>query len=317
MQDFLFFLGRFHVLVLHLPIGIAIAAVALDWTSRGMRQSALAQASPFLWGAAAISAVATAVLGYLHFAEGSFTGTAASAHRLFGTITALACVAQWWLATRDRGVAGAVRLGVGAVVLALLTLTGHYGGNLTHGSEYLRMGAVTLGTPKSGATSATTTADAALVQELIATGFLVRQVSQIDPRIVVAQSSPSTALDAAALAALAHAAPVVVDLNLANADLDDAELAAIGALTAVTHLRLARNRLTDASASAIAALPALLHLNLYGNGNITDAALATLGGNGSLREIYLWQTAVTAAGVEALRKQRPDVVVDLGAAGQP
>ena len=34
MQDFIFFLGRFHVLVLHLPIGIILAAVALDWIAR-------------------------------------------------------------------------------------------------------------------------------------------------------------------------------------------------------------------------------------------------------------------------------------------
>ena len=60
MQDFVFFLGRFHVLALHLPIGIVIAAVVLDWLARRPRYATLAQASPFLWGAAALSAVFTA-----------------------------------------------------------------------------------------------------------------------------------------------------------------------------------------------------------------------------------------------------------------
>ena len=47
-------------------------------------------AAPLLWGAAAISAVLTAVLGYLHFAEGGFTGPSAEAHGLWGTVTAVA-----------------------------------------------------------------------------------------------------------------------------------------------------------------------------------------------------------------------------------
>ena len=37
MQEFVFFLGRFHVLALHLPIGIVIAAVVLDWLARRPR----------------------------------------------------------------------------------------------------------------------------------------------------------------------------------------------------------------------------------------------------------------------------------------
>src|SRR5688572_6730925 len=113
MQDFVFFLGRFHVLALHLPIGIVIAAVALDWIARRPRHAALAQASPFLWGAAAISAVFSAVLGYLHFAEGGFTGPSAEAHRLWGTITAVAALDAWWLAARGRARIGVVRLVAG------------------------------------------------------------------------------------------------------------------------------------------------------------------------------------------------------------
>ncbi len=137
MQDFVFFLGRFHVLALHLPIGIVIAAVVLDWLARRPRYAALAQASPFLWGAAAISAVFTAVLGYLHFAEGGFTGPSADAHRFWGTVTAVAALVGWWLAARGRGTVGIARLSAGIAMLALVSITGHYGGNLTHGTTYL------------------------------------------------------------------------------------------------------------------------------------------------------------------------------------
>src|SRR5262245_50930518 len=136
MQDFVFFLGRFHVLALHLPIGIVIAAVVLDWLARRPRYAALAGAAPLLWALAAGSAVLTAALGYLHFGEGGFTGPAAEAHRLWGTIPAVASIAGWWLA-RNGGRAGGVRLAAGVAMLVLVSLTGHYGGNLTHGTTFL------------------------------------------------------------------------------------------------------------------------------------------------------------------------------------
>ncbi len=64
-------------------------------------------------------------------------------------------------------------------------------------------------------------------------------------------SSPGTALEAPALEALAAAAAEIVDLNLADTALDDADLQAIGALPAATHLRLARNGLTDDGARRV------------------------------------------------------------------
>ena len=455
MQDFVFFVGRFHVLALHLPIGIVIAAVGLDWASRRPRYAGLAQASPFFWGGAAISAVFTAALGYMHFVEGGFTGASAEAHRFWGTLTAVAALGSWWLAARGRGVpAGAMRLVDGILMLALVSITGHYGGNLTDGTEFLEeyapsflrslVGAeprrqrpasvaaadpyldvvqplleqrcggchnddkresgfsvgsydstlvggdtgravvpgnleaselfyritlpedddahmpaegktpptpaqieilrwwIAAGAPRettvaavgtgaeiepllaaelglaggeaSAASTAPAAADPGLVEKLFEAGFLVRQVSQQDARLVVAVNSAGKALDGAALAALASAAPQIVDLNLANADLDDVELASIRALPAVTHLRLARNRLTDLAVAGLAALPALEHLNLYGNAGITDDGIAALAASGTLRELFVWQTAVSPDGAARLREKRPGLAVDLGAA---
>jgi uncharacterized membrane protein len=140
MQEFGFFLGRFHVLALHLPIGILIVAVVLDWLARRPRYAQLAGAAPLLWGLAAATAVLTAVLGYLHFGEGGFTGPSAEAHRLWGTVTAVAAIGGWWLAARSAGRAGSAsvsRLAVGVAMLALVTVTGHYGGHLTHGTTFL------------------------------------------------------------------------------------------------------------------------------------------------------------------------------------
>ena len=73
-MNFIFFLGRLHVLVLHLPIGIVVAVFVLEWLSRKEKYRYLQAAAPFLWGAMGLAAVATVALGYMHFAEGGFTG---------------------------------------------------------------------------------------------------------------------------------------------------------------------------------------------------------------------------------------------------
>src|SRR5688572_8435754 len=137
-MDFVYFLGRFHVLVLHLPIGIIVALFVLEYVSRKERYRYLEAASPYLWGATAISALVTVVLGFMHFAEGSFTGPSADQHRFFGTV--VAAIAAIVALLRISSYAPAYKplfMPASVVLLVLVSITGHYGGNLTHGSTYL------------------------------------------------------------------------------------------------------------------------------------------------------------------------------------
>lgn len=137
-MDFVFFLGRFHVLVLHLPIGFIVAVVLLEWLSRKERYRNLEAALPFLWGATAVSALATVLLGYFHFAEGGFEGPSGNQHRLFGTVFAVLATGVALLrSSKFAGQYGPLFLPASAVLLLLVFITGHYGGNLTHGSTYL------------------------------------------------------------------------------------------------------------------------------------------------------------------------------------
>jgi uncharacterized membrane protein len=137
-MDFIFFLGRFHVLVLHLPIGIIVALFVLEYLSRKERYRYLEAASPYLWGATAISAVVTVVLGFMHFAEGSFTGPSGDQHRFYGTVVAV--VAAGVALLRVSSFASSYKplfFPASLVLLVLVSITGHYGGNLTHGSTFL------------------------------------------------------------------------------------------------------------------------------------------------------------------------------------
>lgn len=137
-MSFIYFLGRFHVLVLHVPIGIIIAIVVLEALARREKYRHLEAASPFLWGAAAVTAVVTVVLGYFHYAEGSFGSASGVQHRTFGTALGvlIALVAVLRLSKFAANYAP-VYFPASLLALLLVLITGHYGGNLTHGSTYL------------------------------------------------------------------------------------------------------------------------------------------------------------------------------------
>ena len=137
-MDFVYFLGRFHVLVLHLPIGMIVALFVLEYLSRKERFRYLEAASPYLWIGTAISALVTVLLGFLHFTEGSFTGPSGELHRLYGTVVAV--VATVVALLRVSNFASSYQplfFPASLVLLVLVSITGHYGGNLTHGSTYL------------------------------------------------------------------------------------------------------------------------------------------------------------------------------------
>lgn len=318
MADFAYFLGRFHVLVLHLPIAMILAAATIEWLALGERYRAIASTRPFLWGAAAISSVVTVVLGYLHLAELDLAGDdAAGAHRLYGTSVAVVSIAIAALAVRSAARFAAVRRFASAALVALLVAAGHYGGSLTHGPEFL-LGPLDPSTADARGVESTAVApSSALIARLWDAGFSARAVAESDRRLIVGVASPGRPLGAEAFEVLAEFAAEIVDLNLQNSGVGDAALEGFDRFTALRRLRLSGNRVTDAGLPSLAGLTALEHLNLYGNAEIHDSGLEPLVALPALRELYLWQTGVTDEGVAEFRERRPDVMVHNGAAAVP
>lgn len=137
-MDLIYFLGRFHVLALHIPIGVIVVIFVLEWLTRKEKYQHLQSAAAFLWMAGAASAILTVVLGYMHFAEGGFTGPSGAQHRTFGT--ALAIIITVVAALRVSPFSSnyqPVFFPASILMMVLASITGHYGGNLTHGSTYL------------------------------------------------------------------------------------------------------------------------------------------------------------------------------------
>jgi uncharacterized membrane protein len=131
-----YFLGRLHVVALHVPIGVILMTLLVECLARRERFKALGGLTPVLWVCAAVSAVVTAALGLLHAQEG-ITGASVNLHRAFGlaftAAVVCACVLRFWRVS----VYHTIQLPLGVVLIVLVTLTGHYGGNITHGSAYL------------------------------------------------------------------------------------------------------------------------------------------------------------------------------------
>lgn len=136
-SNFALFLGRFHPLVVHLPIGFLLLAAIFHFGSRRPSFEPLQQAvGPTLF-LGALSAILSAIFGLALADEGGYEGASLSWHKWLGLGVTLVSVITWLAYTeRIKAIAKAKHLLLGAVVL-LLTFTGHQGGNLTHGEGYL------------------------------------------------------------------------------------------------------------------------------------------------------------------------------------
>ncbi len=137
-MELIYFLGRFHVLALHIPIGVLLAVALLELLVRfAPRFAPLRAASSFLWGVAAVSAIGTVILGYMHYTEGGFDGPSVTRHMFWGTTVAVVATIAWGGSLIKEELFHRFAAWVGLALVAMVSVTGHYGGNITHGSTYL------------------------------------------------------------------------------------------------------------------------------------------------------------------------------------
>jgi uncharacterized membrane protein len=135
--NWIYFLGRFHVLAVHLPIGIIYVTVVLEFLARTRRFAGLRAAVGYLWAAAAISAIGTVMLGWMHSTEGGFAAATLARHRALGISVAVLSTGLFFLHLKRPGWYQLSQPATGPLMLILVAITGHYGGDMTHGSTYL------------------------------------------------------------------------------------------------------------------------------------------------------------------------------------
>ena len=134
--DWLQFLGRFHPLLVHLPIGMLVLLPFLELA--GMTRASFREVARLVLQLTLATGAITLVLGIL-LAYGSGVMGATVTRHMGGGI-ALLIELMVWATVRPAWISGKLRRAYPALLAAtLLTLTwtAHQGGSLTHGSDYL------------------------------------------------------------------------------------------------------------------------------------------------------------------------------------
>ncbi|MEM8485647.1 MAG: c-type cytochrome domain-containing protein [Bacteroidota bacterium] len=139
--DILVFLGRFHPLFVHLPISFLLLGALLEVITRMKRYEELRPAVSFVLFLGALSAVVAVVAGLLLAMTGSYGGDDLNWHKWLGIGVAVTAVLAYWLKRRSLKTEDvSMRRAYGGVLAAcsaMLIVASHFGGSLTHGSDYL------------------------------------------------------------------------------------------------------------------------------------------------------------------------------------
>ncbi|NND33392.1 MAG: hypothetical protein HKN76_12445, partial [Saprospiraceae bacterium] len=140
--SFLFdFLGRFHPVIVHFPIVLILATVILEWlfgTFKGPIGLVILRMS-YNWSL--YTAVVSALLGYMLYRSGDYGGQLIEYHMWSGITVAVLMI---WIGNFRRRYKKTHRWrwrqmsrGLLLTAAVLVIITGHQGGSLTHGPEFI------------------------------------------------------------------------------------------------------------------------------------------------------------------------------------
>lgn len=128
------FIARFHVLAVHLPIGVIFLALAMEALGYFTAFSHLRPSIPFVLWIGFLGAVGATVMGYLLMSLEDYSGSAMTLHLWFGL--AVVVLSAFALIFSLRG--NRILTGLGILGAAFTTAaSGHFGGAMVHDADYL------------------------------------------------------------------------------------------------------------------------------------------------------------------------------------
>lgn len=134
------FFGRFHPVILHLPIGLFLGLFVIEIAAHCKCNEALKRSTHVLVWLMAITSVITAYFGLMLASNGDYSGDTLWLHKWLGILFSVAALLVAFfkaLSVRSAGKGAALYRLLMIGLLVLLPIVGHYGGNLTHGKGYL------------------------------------------------------------------------------------------------------------------------------------------------------------------------------------
>ncbi|MDB6140827.1 MAG: putative rane protein [Verrucomicrobiaceae bacterium] len=141
-SKWILFFGRFHPLVVHLPIGVLIFSLLIEvgclWRSVEEKWGDAALFAIFI---SAVGAVIGVIFGILLTREGGYEGGAFLLHQGLGIATAVGAIVALFLrlsamSSGGRGLMESYRFVV-LFTFGMMSIGAHFGGNMVHGSKYL------------------------------------------------------------------------------------------------------------------------------------------------------------------------------------
>ncbi|WP_242202169.1 c-type cytochrome domain-containing protein [Aestuariivivens insulae] len=130
------FLGRFHPVILHLPIGALILTLFIDIVGR-IKNNYPSLAIQYALGFSSFFAVLACLLGYFLSFEGGYDSPTLNSHLWLGAISTILIVCLFVLSKSKADWASKLFLPCFGITFIGITITGHYGSILTHGSDFL------------------------------------------------------------------------------------------------------------------------------------------------------------------------------------
>lgn len=129
------FLGHLHPLLVHLPIGILLIALLLQWLSSKEKYKALQSAVAVVLLCGAVTALFSCITGYILSTTDDYDDTLVSYHMSAAIVLTVVSFVLYVKEINPKFEVPKNLLGIGLFVLIMIT--GHLGGSLTHGSDYL------------------------------------------------------------------------------------------------------------------------------------------------------------------------------------
>jgi hypothetical protein len=133
-HDLVLFIGRFHPVLIHLPIGGLVLLGALELLAKLPRLKTAAQGNPLILALTAATSIAAALLGWMLSQSGGYDPQLLQWHKWAGFAVAAACTLTLLLSWLGRP--RAYRLSLLAA-LVVLVVASHLGASITHGRDFL------------------------------------------------------------------------------------------------------------------------------------------------------------------------------------
>ncbi|MBU7578621.1 MAG: hypothetical protein KAF40_11210, partial [Flavihumibacter sp.] len=139
--EFSLFVGRFHPLLVHLPIGLLSFALVLHLIQWKKKSARLTEALTILWLLAAVSGGLSILTGWLLSSGDGYETETLERHKIGGILVAvlsLVVFITYLIQGKSQRAAFPILRLTGIVsAIGAMILTGHWGGALTHGGSYL------------------------------------------------------------------------------------------------------------------------------------------------------------------------------------